>query len=142
MLTVIDVITSSGKYPERVDSHDLTADVLANGAALVRKVNALLADLKAFHGLAVDLDSIEVSSGFRPPKINEETPGASKRSLHITLNAVDLHDPGNQIGQCIEKAPWLLIEHDLWNENPRYTPGWCHLDQGDRKKRLVRIFNP
>lgn len=142
MLTVFDLITSSGKYPDRADSHELTADVLANGAALVRKVNALLTDLKAFHELAVDIEAIKVASGFRPSNINAQTPAAAKRSLHMTLNAVDLLDPQNEIGRCIEKAPWLLIEHDLWLENPRNTPGWCHIDQGDRKKRLVRIFAP
>jgi hypothetical protein len=140
MLNVADILTSSDKFPDRINSLELTADLLANAAALARKVTALFNDLAAQQDFTVE--KLIVTSGFRPQKINEETPGAAKKSLHMACKACDLSDPEGKIAAAIEKAPWLLIEHDLWLENPRFTKGWCHLDSGDRPKRLVRIFNP
>ena len=70
-ITVDDVITSSGRYPERKESPELTDEVKSNIAGLVDKVNRLLTELKWNK-------NVSISSGFRPSNVNIKTKGAAK----------------------------------------------------------------
>lgn len=132
-LTVDDLITSSGKYPERAKSKELTSEVRENLKTLSGKVNALLSDLK---------QNSKVSSGFRPSAVNTATPGSAKKSLHMIGKAVDLVDADGLLKGLIQNAPGLLSKYGLWMEDEASTPGWCHLDFGTRPDRPVRIFKP
>lgn len=133
MLTRNDIITASGKYPERLKHPELTAEVIKNIDTLVIKVNAFLKDL--------GITSAEVSSGFRPSDVNAATVGAAKNSLHKKGQAVDLKDPNGKLDELIKSKPELLDKYELWLENPISTPTWTHLDTGTRTPRAIRIFS-
>ena len=133
-LDLSDLITSSGKYPDRANHPELTPEVIANLEQLLKQVTALLNDLK--------VDHVEVSSGFRPSTVNANIPNAAKKSLHMIGKAVDLADPTNALDKLIESHPELLEKHGLWLESPLTTPSWAHLDIGIRSARKIRIFIP
>lgn len=131
-----DWITSSGKYPERAKSMELTDEVKNNAKVLLDLVNQFLIEL------GVNPDTLKISSGFRPSKINSSIPNASKKSLHMTGLAIDIEDTNNELDKLIQSRPELLDKYGLWLEHPNSTPGWTHLDKGTRSARQIRIFYP
>ncbi len=135
MLTLKDWVTSSGKYPERANSEELTDDVKKQAEAFLAVLNAFLQELTP------DV-AYKVSSGFRPSSVNSKIPNAAKRSLHMTGLAIDLEDPENELDQLITSKPELLDKYGLWLEHPDSTPKWTHLDKGTRSQRKIRIFHP
>ena len=134
-LSLNDWITSSGKYPDRAKSEDLTDEVKSNACKLIVQVNAFLSEL-SWEG------SVKVSSGFRPTAVNSTIKHAAKRSLHITGLAIDIADPDGTLDETIKAKPELLEKFGLWLESPDHTPGWTHLDLGTRSARAIRIFLP
>lgn len=135
MLTLNDWVTSSGKYPDRAKSDELTDEVKKNAEALLAVINDFLEELTP--GV-----QYKVSSGFRPSGVNSKLPNAAKRSLHMTGLAVDLEDPENELDDLIKSKPELLDKYGLWLEHPDATPKWTHLDKGTRSLRKIRIFHP
>lgn len=135
MLSLNDWITSSGKYPERAKSEELTDEVKSNATKLIDVVNSFLSELQPE-------GPISVSSGFRPSSVNSGIKHAAKRSLHISGFAVDIADPDGTLDEAIKKCPELLDKYGLWLEDPGHTPGWSHLDMGTRSDRPIRIFIP
>jgi len=133
VLTIVDIITASGRYPERLKSLDLTDDVIRNIHKLLAAVNAILKDL----GM-----SRKVTSGFRPLAVNEEIPSAAKKSAHTEGLAADIEDVDGQLKGKILSKPYLLSQYGLWMEDSASTPTWCHLDLKDRPERLIRVFKP
>lgn len=122
-----DVLTSSGKYPER--EKDASDEVRANAAETARRVSLL------------GLTPLSVSSGFRPAAINVHVKGAAVRSNHIMGRAVDLVDTDRSIVKwCLANLD-KLKEVGLWMEEPASTPGWCHL-QTVPPKSGNRVFKP
>jgi len=132
MIDLEDYITASGKYPERLNSDELTKAVKDNAVVLLNKVNQLLQELKIF--------DVKVSSGFRPSAVNAKVKGAAKKSLHMSGRAVDIQDPENKIAHKILANPDILKKYDLWMEDISKTPNWLHLDNGTRTERALRIF--
>lgn len=133
MLDLTNLITASGRYPERLNSEELTLDVKSNLIDLAKRVNNLLHALK--------IDKIAVTSGFRPSTVNAKIGGA-KKSLHMMGKACDLADKDGKLKETIVHNSHLLLEYGLWMENGKSTIGWCHLDTGIRSFRPVRVFNP
>lgn len=83
-----------------------------------------------------------VSSGWRPPAINEATPGAAPRSKHLSCQAVDLYDPGGDLDEwLLAGADTVLKELGLWLEHPAATKGWAHL-QTVPPRSGRRVFYP
>lgn len=134
MLVLSDWITSSGKYKGRSSSKELTPNVIESAKDLIERVNLLLGDL--------EIHDVSVSSGFRSSQVNAKTPGAAKKSLHMTGKAVDLYDPDGTLGLLILKHHELLGKHGLWLESLSATKGWVHLDTGVRSAREIRVFIP
>ena len=134
MLTRKDILTASGRYPDRENHVEVTPEVLANIDKLLNAVNSLLNEL----GLA----SVKVSSGFRPSAVNAGIAGAAKKSLHMRGMSVDLVDTKGQLAKVITSKPELLRKYGLFVENPAVTVGWLHLDIGVRSDRPSRMFNP
>lgn len=138
-LTRQDVVTASGRYPERAKSKELTPDIIANIYDTVRRVNGLLDDL----GWAGKRDA---TSGFRLTSVNSSIGNAAKKSMHTRGKAVDLLDDGQQtLSHAILARPDLLKKWGLWLEHPDCTRGektnWAHLDSStDRRDRPVRVF--
>jgi uncharacterized protein YcbK (DUF882 family) len=133
LLTLDDFITSSGKYPKRAESNDFTEEVRANLIDLHARVVLLLAEIEM---------SPSITSGFRPYAVNNDLKNAGQKSLHCKGKAVDLNDPSGAIKFKLIINPQLLSKYGLWMEHYTSTPGWCHLDTGERKDRPVRIFQP
>jgi hypothetical protein len=134
MISLQDWITSSGKYPERAKSNELTEDVVNNAMILLLRVNNLLKDL--------NFSVMKVSSGFRPSDVNAKIGGA-KKSAHMTGKAIDLIDDNDQhVGKMIALRPDLLKKHGLMIENIKSTKNWVHLDWVERSYRESMMFNP
>ena len=135
VITLQDWITSSGRYPERAKSKELTDEVKANAEELLKRVNA------AFKELGITKAS--VSSGFRPSEANSVAGGA-KKSNHMIGMAIDVIDDKNQ-SLCKKFTKDVLDKFDLYREDSEYTKGknsnWCHL-QTRKTKSGKRIFKP
>lgn len=124
----IDYFTSSGKYPDRAGSREITNSVNQNAKEFLYRVNNLLKDLKL---------TARFSSGFRTTRSNSTLSNAAKKSKHTTGQAGDLE--GQAVGKMLLKFPEFLEEHDLCMEHPDCTPTWTHL-QSVPPKSGKRIF--
>lgn len=137
MISLNDWITSSGSYPERAKSKELTQEVKDNAELLIAKVNTLLEDL--------GIKSVKISSGFRPSAANAAAGGA-KKSGHLGGFALDIQDDKDQtIGKLILKNHEMLKTHGLWLEDLGSTKGnsnWVHLDRTKRSDRKINTFKP
>lgn len=146
-ITLNDWITSSGSYPDRVNSVELTEEVINNAKVLLSRVNKLLNDLKWE-------DKIKISSGFRPSNINANVKGSAKKSGHMTGNALDILQlkPNNKLGELIRKTQnnqgklGILGINELMMEQLESTIGqntnWVHLDTINRPERPSMEFRP
>jgi hypothetical protein len=134
MLTVDDIMTSSGKYPDRAKSPECTQEVKDNAVRLIVAINSLLEDM--------GITEVVVSSGFRTLAANMALTNSAKHSLHMAGMAVDIEDKDGSLKTLIESKPDLLHTYQVWMENPNSCPGWCHLDIGIRADRALRIFIP
>ena len=76
-----------------------------------------------------DFKDTIINSGWRPPSINSCTPGASATSLHMSGEAIDLHDPDNSLDGWLmtPEGQYTLTTIGLWMEHPDDTPGWTHV---------------
>jgi hypothetical protein len=125
------VITVSEFMMGRDVSHALecSPDILRNAGRTVEIVNKLLILAK---GAGVPIisrpDGTLVNSGWRPPSVNAATAGAASRSLHMTGEACDLHDPKGHIDEwCDMVADTVLRDLGLWMEHKSRTPNWSHV---------------
>lgn len=82
-----------------------------------------------------------VNSGWRPPAVNAATPGASRTSLHMTGQAIDLYDPTGEIDAWLMADRKPLEQLGLWLEHPDATPRWCHV-QTRPPRSGNRVFHP
>lgn len=121
----------------------LTPAIRANAVRTVDLANQLLgAALKAGLTLHGKADGSLVNSGWRPPAVNAATAGASPTSLHMTGEAVDLHDPDGALDAWLLKGGQPdLIRLGLWLEHPDATPGWAHV-QTKPPRSGNRVFRP
>jgi hypothetical protein len=126
MLSVDDILTSSGKYPDRVLS--ATQQVRINAQALVEKVNKLLTSFGKVRS---------VNSGFRTISANNQAEG-SPTSWHLTGNAVDLEDKDGDLAVYCLCEQSLLEHFGLYLEDPRWTRKLKQPD-GTWKHRWVHL---
>ena len=126
------MLTTAEYYMGRDKKYPITDELRANADELVHKVNMLLDRFG---------ESRRVTSGWRPPQVNAMTPGAAKRSLHMTCEAVDLEDEDGQLDDWCIEHPEILQEIGLWMESPAATKGWTHL-QIVPPKSGKRVFWP
>jgi len=81
-----------------------------------------------------------ITSGYRPGKYNSSVGGAPN-SAHVTCEAIDIKDSDGEIAKWILNNKHLLVELDLYMENPKYTKGWVHLSIRPTKSKR-RVFIP
>lgn len=134
MITIKDYLTASGRYPEREKHPEVTPDLIKAATILLDKVNKLLTDL--------GIQSVIVSSGFRPASVNAGIANAAKKSLHMSGMAIDLEDSDGSLDELIDDSDVLLKKYGLWQEKMEFTKGWCHLDMRDRGNRIKNVFIP
>lgn len=132
MINLNDLITSSGKYPERAKA--MTPEIQANMEAFLPNVVMLFAEL--------NLKDLVISSGFRPPDVNNRILGAAQHSLHMVGKALDIADADGKVKRLVANHPELLRKYGLWMESGEFTPTWCHIDCGSRVDRPSRQFKP
>lgn len=113
-----------------------SAETRDNALDLLSRVNALLAKIDLEEARAP-----KVNSGWRPAWYNATVANAAPRSKHITGQAIDLADPEGNLDQYLDDHRLLLVDHDLYMENPLSTKGWTHL-QSVRPGSGNRIFIP
>lgn len=82
-----------------------------------------------------------VSSGWRPPEINANTPGAAPQSKHMIGLAVDIVDIDGSLRIWLLQNLQLLKDLNIYLENFNWTPRWCHLQLGGPGSGK-RIFVP
>jgi uncharacterized protein YcbK (DUF882 family) len=130
-LTIQDILTSGGRFPDRANSPELTAELYFNAQMLVDRLNMLFEEL--------EITSWKISSGFRPLAVNKKIGGAIK-SAHTQCQAVDF--VSQEIGKKVAERPELLKKYGLWLEDLSATVSWTHLDIKPRRPREVQIFKP
>lgn len=132
-ITLKKYLTASGKYPERENHAELTAEKIENAYRLLTAVNAFLAELS--------ITSVTVSSGFRPSAANSAAGGA-KKSTHTVCLGIDIVDQDGSLDKLIESRDDLKKKYGVWQEDPVSTKGWVHLDIKDRGNRKFNTFLP
>lgn len=109
----------------------LSTAMRANAARTIELADKLLV-LAKLAGVSLEYiphtDSI-VTSGWRPPDVNAATPGAALKSLHMTCEAIDLHDPDGDLDEWLlsDDGQRAMADLGLWHEHPSATKGWAHV---------------
>lgn len=143
-------ITLTDYWMGRDKKYPPTEEQIENAHETVAKVNAVLEEAEAD---GVDLsrkDQITgtlVSSGYRPPAVNERTANAAKKSKHLTCQGCDIQDSvDRQLASWCKKNPAILARIGLWVEDPRWTfstnnDHWVHF-QTEPPGSGSRFFAP
>jgi hypothetical protein len=111
---------------------DLTDEILANIRDLLPRVNMLI-QLAAVEGVTFEISprtKTILTSGWRPPAINEATHGAAPMSTHMAGQGIDIYDPNDgDLDDWLWKNQHVLGRPDinLYMEHPSATKGWAHL---------------
>lgn len=113
----------------------LVPQIQINAEETVRKANLLILRYQGHY------EGRKVNSGWRPPQVNANTPGAALRSKHMTGQAIDISDPDGDLDEWCLENPQALAELGLWLEHPSATKGWCHV-QTIPPRSGNRIFYP
>jgi len=96
---------------------DFTQEISDN----LDKLLIILNKLQAAYG-----KRLPISSGWRPPAVNEATSNAAKKSNHLKGLAVDIADAdGDFMRWCLSNLE-LMKELGVWFEDFRWTPTWTH----------------
>jgi hypothetical protein len=141
------VITLADYWMGRDATHplDMTPQIERNAFLLLELVDKVLVLAK---GAGVTFErhpktGTIVSSGWRPPAVNAETPRAAFRSKHMTGQAIDLFDPDGDLDEWLltDDGKRVLKDLGLWMEHPAATKGWSHL-QSVPPRSGSRVFYP
>lgn len=135
MINIFRYVTADKKYMERLESEELNKAVILYAFDLIERVNAALK--------YVGVETVQISSGFRPSKSNGVV-GGSAKSAHMTGQAIDIVDDKNQT-LCKLFTKEVLEKFNLYREDSDYTKGkytnWMHL-QIRPTRSGNRIFRP
>lgn len=115
MLTTDDILTTCGKYPERM--HWVSPAIRANAAVTAARVSALL----VLFG-----ESRPLTSGFRDPESNQQAGGAV-RSKHMLGQAADIEDADGKLKAFVKDNPDAVCDAGLWCEPLSMTSTWLHV---------------
>jgi hypothetical protein len=126
VITVDDVLTSDGKFPERASLAD------SNVKHRIEVLLPLVIEFLSHYGTRP-----EISSGYRDPASNAKA-GGSAKSAHCEGRAIDFKDPKGHLAAFARANKALLAALKLYCEDPAYTPGWLHIT--DRPPRSRSIF--
>lgn len=132
-VSLIDILTSSGKYPDRQYHASCTQEVKDNAQILANRLNMLFG--------ALQLTGITINSGFRTPEANAAIANAAKKSNHMMGLAADLADPDGKLDELFLQNLPQLETYELYLESPDSTPTWAHL-QSIAPRSGNRVFKP
>lgn len=139
------MITLEQYWMGRDKTHQLylTTDIIKNALVTVDCINLLIEQLN-FIRIPLEIyksSGTIITSGWRPPTINENIPTAAPRSKHITGQACDIYDPEGDIDEWLMANLPVLESIGLWMEHPLATKTWTHL-QTVPPKSGKRVFFP
>lgn len=117
-----------GKYPPE----DITPLISANLSKLLDALNKF----RQLYG-----KPMIVSSGLRTQQANDQLSNSGKNSAHLSGEACDFHDLDRALTNWIMASPQILVDCDLYMEDPSATPTWVHLSIR-RPGSGNRIFRP
>lgn len=117
-----------GKYPDS----DITPLIRVNLSKLLDALNKF----RDKYG-----KPMMVSSGLRTQQANDQLSNSGKNSAHLSGEACDFHDLDRSITNFIMSNPQVLVDCDLYMEEPASTPTWVHLAVR-RPASGNRIFKP
>lgn len=109
------------QYPD-----ECTDEIKINAEETLRRVNIIL-DMAEKDGAMITCIPSRITSGWRPPEVNDATTNAAPHSRHLTGQACDVQDSGNR-----NLARWCCRNMDklnqvgLWVERFEWTPTWVH----------------
>lgn len=111
---------------DKTYAKDLTPAIRLNAIETIKRANVLLT---AFYAANPSTHQRAVNSGWRPPAVNANVPGAAKLSKHMTGQAIDIGDDDDQLDAwCMSATGQTTLEKiGLWLEHPSATPRWCHV---------------
>lgn len=128
-VTAEDILTSDGKYPDRMLV--ATSDIIHQAELLAIDVTELL----QHYGKRPP-----INSGYRTAEANAKAGGAANSS-HCLGMAIDFADPKGDFGRWCVDNTGVLSMLELYIEDPAYTKTWCHVSsRAPRSKRVV--FKP
>ena len=125
------MITRAEVLMGRDAQYPLDAALEANLAKLLPALNVL----REAYG-----QPMFVSSGYRPGPYNVAAHGAA-HSNHMVCEACDFHDSDGSLDAWCLRNQHVLEHAGLYLEDPRNTPGWCHV-QCVPPKSGHRVFIP
>lgn len=148
LITLDDYWTGPGRVRrDELYPLDLSTTVRANAMRWVAVANDL-AERLGLLGIALSTNpktGTPLSSGWRPPKVNDATSNAAARSLHISGQAGDVYDPDGRIDDYLMAHQELLADFGVWIEHPEATPTWSHwqiVPQGSFAVTGKRVYWP
>jgi hypothetical protein len=126
----LGIITNEDYLMGRDVEYPLSADLQANAEDIVAKLNQLeIASKRSFF----------ISSGYRPPAINAEIPGAVAGDAHEKCCGVDLRDFSQELyNWCVQNLE-TLVAIGFWMESIVSAKDHVHL-QTYAPKSGNRIF--
>lgn len=123
------LITVTEYLMGRATHESLSFEQASNMAGIVSIANQILMDFGEFR---------KVNSGYRRLEDNKAA-GGSKRSAHLSCEAVDLEDKDGKLKAFLTEE--LLEKYDVYMEHPSATPSWCHI-QTRPTRSGNRVFKP
>lgn len=119
MITVDEYFSQHGIGHE----DEWTDEIQNNVEILLGHVNAMLDEFGENRGLR---------SGWRPKSVNDRIPNASRKSKHITGQAVDIEDDDGRLKEFAlardtEQGYTTLERYGLYAEYGDATPTWLHV---------------
>ena len=86
-----------------------------------------------------------VSSGWRPPSVNEKLSNAGAKSNHLKGLAVDFKDPDGKLRDWVIAHLEWLAGLGFYFEDFRWTPGWTHFQivpPGSKRRVYIPSIAP
>ena len=128
MKFTVKELLNAGTHKWKIEEVDIT--IRRNLNDLCNKVNAL--------GY---MPPMIASSCLRSIKDQQRINPSAMGSMHLYGCAVDIADPKGELARWLETHIAALINCGLWQEDPKYTKGWIHL-QTYRPNSGNRVFIP
>lgn len=124
------MITLESYLMGRDRAYPLNEELMTSALDLVDRLNKLQEHYP---------DSFVITSGYRPPEINETIKGARTGDAHETCRGVDLRDWNLMLSEFLLDNLELLEEIGLWMESPSSAKDHVHL-QSYPPKSGNRVF--
>lgn len=112
------------------------SDQLEHAKVLIARINLLL----TVHAPELAAHYTGITSGYRPPVVNNTVARPLANSTHVTCEGVDLADPFHFISVYLAARPDILEKAGLYMETPAFTKTWAHLQTRPTHNRVYQPY--